>query len=957
MISRHKDFLREALVVLLLWLLVFAFTWRIGLAGRVLAGGDIFTYFYPYWAEATRAIRSGRLPLWNPFLFMGVPFLANSQVGFLYPLNWPLYLLFPAQRSVHLTIVLHLCLAALHAYVWGRKSLELGRIGAWTVGALFALGGYLGAQVEHVNQLQGLVWFPLMLTLYDQASNLERRISTRTIAFLGLIGVLGLVLLAGHTQTAFISLAGLSIYGVGPALWRALREGDWQPVMRRTVLVVVAAVIGVAVAGIQFVPTWELARHSVRAQGLPFNERVSFSLSPLYVGRALLPQLGHPVPPDHIEHVAYVGISGLALAVGGVVTAVSHRREKGPAGSELPRSNSLALLFLTFVGLFFALGFYNPLYLLLARYAPGFAHFRVPARWLVLTVVGIAAFAGRALQRVWDGEHPGGRTVLIVALSMAIVVLWGVGGLGWGEGRDLIAVEVAAWVGTTAAVAGLLWVAGRAPRWVSLGLLTLLIVELYLASTALPHSRATAPQAFTSLRPALAHLLSSEPGDDGPKDRFLSMSDTTFDPGDLSLIEVIFGPQLSADQLYEFVVAAKQKEIVSPNLPLAFGVPAADGYDGGVLPLERYVTLQRLLLPSEDVSIDGRLRENLDTIPEGRWLSLFNVRHLITDKLRDAWIDDVFYDLQHGARLSEGEGAQVAYVPRFEATSLGLMSHLEGAGDLPDGAPVGTVSIGFDGGVIRSFELRAGEQVLREAAGQEETEDLTTRLRWAEPRKPLTVTVQATLPEGRWIVRSMSLIDERTGSFQSLVVSDRGRFRLVHSGDVKIYENLDVLPRAFVVPESRVVRDDRAALKALQDSAFDPASQVVLQPEGDSCSTREVEQASTSDSAADSGEAASFEVTIIDYRPERMVVETDLDEPGYLVLSETWYPGWRATVDGDRVDVCRADLLFRAVALEPGQHRVVFAFRPFSQALGALVSVIGLALLVFIPRRTVRYLS
>jgi hypothetical protein len=420
---------------------------------------------------------------------------------------------------------------------------------------------------------------------------------------------------------------------------------------------------------------------------------------------------------------------------------------------------------------------------------------------------------------------------------------------------------------------------------------------------------------------------------------------------------VIFGPQLTADQLYQFVVAAKQKEIISPNLPLAFGVPAVDGYDGGVLPLERYVTLQRLLLSPENVSIDGRLRENLTTVPDGRWLSLFNVRYLITDKLRDVWIDDVFYDLQHGARLSEGEEAEVPYVPRFEATALGLVSHLEGVEDLSDGTPVGVVRVAFDDGAVRSFELRAGEQVSREAIGNAEAQDSTTRLRWAEPGKPLTVTLQATLPDGRWVVRGMSLIDGRTGSFQSLVVSDRGHFRLVHSGDVKIYENLDVLPRAFVVPDSRLVRDEWAALGAMQDPTFNPASEVALQPDGPSCSSRDVEQTSVADFPVGSSEPPSVDARIIEYRPERVVIEADSNEPGYLVLSDAWYPGWQATVDGDRVAVCRGDLLFRAVGLEAGKHRVVFAFRPLRQAAGATVSMIGLALLVFVSGPIVRRLS
>ena len=68
--SPISDFMRDLLAVILLCTLVVAFFWKIALAGRVLAGGDIFTYFYPYWAEATRAIRAARLPLWNPYLFM-----------------------------------------------------------------------------------------------------------------------------------------------------------------------------------------------------------------------------------------------------------------------------------------------------------------------------------------------------------------------------------------------------------------------------------------------------------------------------------------------------------------------------------------------------------------------------------------------------------------------------------------------------------------------------------------------------------------------------------------------------------------------------------------------------------------------------------------------------------------------------------------------------------------------
>jgi hypothetical protein len=947
-IDQLTNFLRDLLAIVLLWALVIAFFWKIALAGRVLAGGDIFTYFYPYWAEATRAIQAGRLPLWNPYLFMGAPFLANSQVGVFYPFNWLLWFFLPAHQSVHLTVVLHLCLAALNGYLWGRASLRLGRIGAWTVGVIFALGGYLGAQVEHVNQLQGLAWLPLMLMLYDESASQQvgesaARWASR-VALVGLAVVVGLVLLAGHTQTAFISLVGLALYGLGPVFWDGLCRREWRPLTRRAVPLAIAAGLGIALAAVQLLPTWELSRLSVRAGGLPFNERVSFSLSPLYLARALLPNFAEPIPPEHIEHVACVGIAALVL----VAVAISNL--------ESQISKSPILLF-TLVGLFFSLGLYNPLYLLLARYVPGFAHFRVPARWLALYALGMAALAGWGADVLWRRRgRVTPRAVSILAVVLVALVGWAVIGtrsVGW--------LTVAVWIGGIALALGLLLTASRAPRPATMGLLTLLTVELFAASMTLPHARATAPQAFTSLRPASAHLLATGVGaasrsgrrhcGGGGDPRFLSMSDITFDPGDLPEIEIIYGPQLGDRALYDYVIAAKHKEVLSPNLPLAFGVAAVDGYDGGVLPLTHYVTLQRLFLPENEVSIDGRLRENLTAIPDGRWLNLFNVQHVITDKLYDAWLDDVFYDLQFGARLSRGEAAAVAHVPHFEATALGFVSYLRGGAALPDGASVGVVEVGFGDGSTRTFTLRAGEHTAEGLhgpdvahaqamvgghfwPGQPEGNDYVARFRWQEPAAPATVVVQATLPEGELVVRGVSLIDERTGGFQALVISDRGRFRLAHSGDVKIYENLDVLPRAFIVHEAETATDDETVLSLMQDPAFDPATELVL-------SADELVLAGQGTGFLQDGESAR----VTHYTAEHVEIELNADAPGYLVLADAWYPGWEATVSGEPAPIFRADLLFRAVAVDAGTQRVVFTFQPTSLRFGAAISLATLVVL------------
>ncbi len=98
--------------------------WPLGLTNRILAGIDAFTYFTPYWAHRMEALRGGHIPLWNPYLFSGVPFLANIQAAVLYPLHWPLSWLEP-ERALVWSALLHAWLAAGFTYVLATRSLRV----------------------------------------------------------------------------------------------------------------------------------------------------------------------------------------------------------------------------------------------------------------------------------------------------------------------------------------------------------------------------------------------------------------------------------------------------------------------------------------------------------------------------------------------------------------------------------------------------------------------------------------------------------------------------------------------------------------------------------------------------------------------------------------------------------------------------------------------------------------
>jgi uncharacterized membrane protein YfhO len=77
------------------------------------------------------------------------------------------------------------------------------------------------------------------------------------------------------------------------------------------------------------------------------------------------------------------------------------------------------------------------------------------------------------------------------------------------------------------------------------------------------------------------------------------------------------------------------------------------------------------------------------------------------------------------------------------------------------------------------------------------------------------------------------------------------------------------------------------------------------------------------------------------YRPERIDLLVEAISDGWLVLSDAFYPGWKATVDGVPVPIERANVLFRAIPIHPGTQRVVLTFQPGSVQAGLIISSIA----------------
>ena len=143
-----------------------------------------------------------------------------------------------------------------------------------------------------------------------------------------------------------------------------------------------------------------------------------------------------------------------------------------------------------------------------------------------------------------------------------------------------------------------------------------------------------------------------------------------------------------------------------------------------------------------------------------------------------------------------------------------------------------------------------------------------------------------------------------------------------------LYRNPTALPRAFLVHQAEVVADDAQLLRRLAQATF-PISTTVL-----------LREAAPPLAPAQTG--ARERVTITRYMPSSITVAVEASAPAMLILSDSYYPGWWATVDGEPASVYAADWMLRGVAVPAGAHSVVFTYAPSSVRIGAILSVVGL---------------
>lgn len=188
-------------------------------------------------------------------------------------------------------------------------------------------------------------------------------------------------------------------------------------------------------------------------------------------------------------------------------------------------------------------------------------------------------------------------------------------------------------------------------------------------------------------------------------------------------------------------------------------------------------------------------------------------------------------------------------------------------------------------------------------------------------------------PETDWRLLNLTgtkylVLDRREADRLLTVRPKRAGLRLAYTfRALRVYENLRSQPRAYFVPRARMLDDPEQVLNLLDSPRFDPRTVVLL----------EETPAEPPPPVAPSPERA-ISAQIVRYEPERVSIAVDAPSSGFLVLTDLFYPGWKAFVDDREVPVYRANYLFRAVQVPRGHHQVRFEYRPASFHRGLVLS-------------------
>lgn len=943
-------------------------------AGAVSVEDDLKVFYFPLLVATAQALSQRELALWTPAVFGGYPLFADGEAGMLYPFHLALLPWLAPETALVALRLIHSVLAAVFTFALLR-TLGTGRLAATVGGLIYAYSGFAAGQIIHNNVFHAMVWLPLQLCLVERAWRSTGGERVRLAVLGG--AAMGTQALAVHVHITLMSALAIGLFvayrwATGlelPRLARArsamaLRAGAMQLIAvggTSAFVLGIVGLIGAGLAAVQLLPLSELGSHTYRGNGL---DAAAASVNSLWwpdLATLLLPHLFDTAAGGYWglwvkwETPLYVGVAPLGLAAIGLALGRGrHRAFFAGLGA---------------LGLWLAFGTNAPVSAwTLLHSLPGFEVLRSPGRFTLLFALATAVLAAYGTE--WLVARRGRHARAALAVLLAGGALWLLIGaaLDWARtyvatptesawlldeylrmpgvpstvdgvplNRERLAVLAAAaldpgafWAAwqqllvLATAVGVALWLLGPPARPVAASwMVSLIFVDLWLVGlTYHPYLR------LEDLRPKLPPVLSAAVGEPFR----------------------VFTPPATEEKRTQ----------VEPNRLIIARLHEANGYSS--------------LEPDRHAAYVAAVQ-----YADNHLLDLWNIRYLIR-RNRPQLLPSSSGTSFHPQRpLFSGKpgtpGAGGTLLPDggdARTNEVIVISALWDAATVPNGREVAQIVLHGADGQRQVLSLRAGMHVSDAAldvpggslmasharaevafryqredpSGDRYGEQLYVARLQVDP--PMTVRAVDVVPSnGRagLQVYGIGLYNAATGEVTQ--ARDKAKYRLVYRDDqILVYENAQAMPRAFLVPEARLVPPETDVLAQMVDGPFDPRTTALIEaPPGSlpllsaDASGRRAASSAGVPSQPQALPVKAGRASFVSYGESSVVIRTAADFDAVLVLTDTYYPGWVAEVDGRPTPILRTNYLFRGVSVPAGDHIVSFSFRPGSVMAGAAVSL------------------
>jgi hypothetical protein len=453
------------LTVILFWGFVFS--------DRMLFGTDIIPSGYTAHKAFTEFLLSGAgIPVWNPFIVGGLPFVEALHGPILYPAT-VLNLILPVHRFFGVKFVLHVFLAGLCMFAFLRAR-GVGRPASAVGGLGYMFAPYLVSLIYAGHDAKLYVTALLPLTFYC----LEKGFRTGRVFYFAMLGgSLGLLFLTSHVQMTAYALWALGLYFLFRVVGEGRKAGSWGACIRPTLLFALGIGVGFGIGLVQFLPSYiYTSGFSPRAGGVTYEFATSWSLHPEEILSLAVPEFVHYLDDYWGRNPFKLNCEAPGLIVL-VLAAVSlcHRWGRRAAviclaslvlffvsmvtGAVLQgiliilslagfvfcviRARDLAFyLLLALFALFYSVGAHTPLYKIFFHVIPGVKFFRAPSTIMMLFLFSTAALAGVGADGFLSDEGSGEKrqrfrqllwatlvgVVLLIVLAVAreaVMGFWG----------------------------------------------------------------------------------------------------------------------------------------------------------------------------------------------------------------------------------------------------------------------------------------------------------------------------------------------------------------------------------------------------------------------------------------------------------------------------------------------------------------------------------------------------